>query len=94
MLKLTPDKAIAVAEAASLRRWEPSCRVPVVWAYDDETGALLLEAIACETPVSETQGEVSLLRVAELIGALHHAAEPRVGNGIVPLAERVDFVFE
>jgi streptomycin 6-kinase len=93
ILKLIPDRPLAVAEAAALRSWEPSGRVPAVWRYDPELGALLLEAIPGETPVSESARQVSLREVAGLIGALHQAGTPAVGQGVVSLAERVEFIF-
>lgn len=94
MLKLSPDTELAMAEAVSLGRWASSGRVPAVWGYDAEVGALLLEAIPGETPVSEGAGQVPLPEVAGLIGALHRAGTPSVGHGVVSLAERVEFIFE
>jgi streptomycin 6-kinase len=93
MIKLTPDSALAAAEATSLKAWASSGRVPAVWAEDVRFGALLLEAITDETPVSESNAPVAVSEVSGLIAALHHAAEPAVGNGVVSLSERVEFIF-
>jgi streptomycin 6-kinase len=93
MLKLVPDRSLAVAEATALRSWESSGRVPEVWGYDADLGALLLEAIPGDT-MSESARQVALSEVAELIGALHRAGAPTVGQGVVLLAERVEFIFE
>jgi streptomycin 6-kinase len=92
MLKLTPDTRLAVAEATSLTEWAASDRVPSVWRYDAERGALLLEAIPREEPLSETGLHVPLPEVAGLIDVLHRTGTPAVGNGIVSLTERVDFI--
>jgi streptomycin 6-kinase len=93
MLKLVPDRSLAQAEASSLRSCESSGRVPRVWGYDADLGALLLEAIPGETPLSESARLVQLRDVAGLIGALHRAATPCLGRDVVPLPERVEFIF-
>jgi streptomycin 6-kinase len=90
VLKLCPDPALTAAEGRALRAWARSGRVPAVWECDGVAGALLLEAIADETPVSERPGAVALGAVADLIGALHATGDPR---GFDPLADRVEFVF-
>jgi streptomycin 6-kinase len=94
MLKLTPDTAIAGAEARALRSWAPSGRVPLVWGFDAAVGALLLEAMPDETPLSEARVEVGLRDIAGLIGALHDTGEPVIGDGVVSLADRVAFIFD
>jgi streptomycin 6-kinase len=95
--QLTPDAELGAAEAWALRSWEPSGRVPLVWGYDATLGALLLEAIPSETPLSELSElgmAVELDAVANLIGGLHRSGAPVVANGVVSLAERVEFIFE
>jgi streptomycin 6-kinase len=94
VLKLTPDVQLGAAEAWALRRWELSGRVPLVWGHDAALGALLLEAIPSETPLSELGRAVALDEVANLIGALHRSGAPVVGDGVVPLAARVEFIFQ
>jgi streptomycin 6-kinase len=94
VLKLTPDGQITAEEASALQRWEPSGRVPLVWGYDPPLGALLLEAIPNETPLSELGTAVELAEVANLIGALHRCGTPAAADGLVSLAERVEFIFE
>ena len=94
MLKLTPDAVLGGEEASALRRWESSGRVPLVWGYDPALGALLLEAIAGETPLSERRAPVELDEVADLIGELHRSGAPAVTEGWARLAERVEFLFE
>lgn len=94
MLKLTPDSNLTAAEAAALRSWAASGRVPLVWGVDLAAGALLLEALPDETPLSEAGVEVSLRDVAGLIGALHSSGAPVVADGVVSLADRVAFIFE
>ena len=94
VLKLTPDPQIAVGEATALRSWESSGRVPAVWGHDAGLGALLLEAIPNELPLSELGKAIELNEIAALIGSLHRSGTPLVGNGVGPLSERIEFVFE
>lgn len=93
VLKLTPDAAIARGEAAALRRWEASGRVPLVWEHDEGLGALLLEAIPNEAPLAELRSGVSVEEVAGLVGALHAAGAPLVADGVETLAARVEVMF-
>lgn len=93
VLKLTPDVALGTAEAAALRRWEPSGRVPAVWGHDAALSALLLEAIPDETPLAERGAAVELDEVARLIGDLHRGSGPADADGWERLAERVEFIF-
>lgn len=94
VLKLTPDPELGSAEASALQGWESSGRVPLVWGYDPPSGALLLEAIPNETPLSELGTAVELAEVANLINGLHRCAAPGAADGVVSLAERVEFIFE
>jgi hypothetical protein len=64
-----------------------------VWGYDAALGALLLEAIPSEGPLSELGVALEPDEAANLIGGLHRSGEPVVGNGVVSLAERVEFIF-
>ncbi len=91
ILKLTPDPRLAAAEAAALRCWESSGRVPQVWGHDHGAGALLLEAIAGEVPLADRGAPVALRDIAALIGALHRATPPAASAP--PLAERVEFIY-
>lgn len=91
MLKLTPDADLAAAEAAALWSWQPSGRVPAVWGA--APGAVLLEALPDETPLAESGRPVGPAEIAGLIADLHRTGPPVPGPGVVPLAERVDFVF-
>jgi streptomycin 6-kinase len=94
VLKLTPDPELGATEASALRRWEPSGRVPLVWGYDAGLGALLLEAIPSETPLSELGRAVALDEVTNLIGGLHRSGAPVAADGWATLAERVEFIFD
>jgi streptomycin 6-kinase len=93
VLKLTPDAELVAAQASALQRWEPSGRVPLVWGYDPPLGALLLEAVPNETPLSELGRAVELAEVANLIGGLHRCGAPVIANGFGSLAEGVEFIF-
>lgn len=94
MMKLSPEPRLATAEAMALRAWEASGRVPAVWEYDAEVGALLLEGFPNETPLSELSEVGELGDVAGLIRALHGSGSPAIGGGLVSLAERVEFIFD
>ena len=96
MLKLTPAWDTARTEADALRHWEPSGRVPHVWGHDADTGALLLEAMPNEAPLSAADDNtpVSMRDIAELITGLHDSGSPVQGDGVISLAERVEFIFE
>lgn len=93
ILKLTPDPAIASAEATALRVWAPTGRVPAVYAAG--TGALLLEAITPETPLAEQAESAPLTEVAALIQALHAPgfADEAAAGGIGSAAARTDELF-
>lgn len=93
VLKLTPDAELAGPEASALKSWAPSGRVPLVWGYDAALGALLLEAIPNETPLSERRTAVGLDDIAALIEALHRSGAPVLTKGVIALADRVDFIF-
>ena len=94
VLKLTPEPELGAAEASALQRWESSGRVPLVWGHDAPSGALLLEAISSETPLSELGRAVELAEVANLIAGLHRCGAPVAANGVVSQAERVEFIFD
>jgi streptomycin 6-kinase len=93
ILKLSPDAALAAAEGAVLRGWAASRRVPLVWRDAPELGALLLEAIPNETPLSELGRPVEVAEIAGLIDALHGGAAPGLADRAERLADRIEFVF-
>lgn len=94
LLKLTPDAQLGIAEASALRGWESSGHVPQVWRSDTSSGAILLEALPSETPLSETGIAVDVDEVGKLISALHRTGSPVVADGVASLAERVEFIFD
>jgi streptomycin 6-kinase len=93
ILKLSPEPALVEAEVGALRCWRRSRHVPALWAWDLPSSALLLEALPDEAPLSESSSRVSLDEVAALIAALHEVPMPTDTPGVVPLLERVDFIF-
>jgi streptomycin 6-kinase len=94
VLKLTPDAELGREEASALRHWESSRRMPLLWGHDPAVGALLLEAIPGETPLSERRAAVELDGVANLIGELHRSGAPAVADAWATLAARVELIFE
>lgn len=93
ILKLIPDQALAAIEAVVLRGWEPTGCVPPLWGHDKAAGALLLEAIPNEIPLWESRTQVNLADVAGLIGALHQSGAAVAADGVVSLADRVEFIY-
>lgn len=93
VLKLIPEPEIAQAEARALRVWERSGRVPKVFEHDPAVGALLLEAIPNESPLSERDEGVPVSDVADLIGGLHRTDVSVADHGVVSLAEGVERMF-
>ena len=93
VLKLAPETSLALAEAWALRSWGPSGRVPAVYEADAALGAVLLEAIPGERTLLDSGRVPGAGEVAVLIGALHDAGEPALRDGVVTLAERVEFIF-
>ena len=94
VLKLTPDADLGAAEASALRSWESSGRVPLVWGYHAAFGALLLEGIPNELPLSELGMAVEQDEIANLIGALHRNGGRPVGDSVGSLREGIEFIFE
>ena len=46
VLKLSPDRTLMAAEASALRAFGASGRVPKVLEFNEESGAILMEAVA------------------------------------------------
>jgi streptomycin 6-kinase len=93
VLKLCPVPSLSRAEAQALRAWRPSGRVPALWEADATAGALLLEALPDEAPLSEHADAVAIGEVAGVIRALH-AVPPRRTNAVPPLSARIEFIFD
>ncbi|GAA1218923.1 phosphotransferase [Prauserella alba] len=93
ILKITPDAAIATAEAAALRVWAQTGRVPAVYA--EAGGALLLEALPSETTLADRATSAPLGDIADLIRALHGCGSPdrAAERGFGPSADRTDLLF-
>jgi streptomycin 6-kinase len=94
MLKLTPEPTLTAAENAALSAWASSGRVPAVWGCDVTLGALLLQAIPTEQPLSERAAPAGCSEIVQLIAALHRADISEIETRIVSVAERVEFIFE
>jgi streptomycin 6-kinase len=73
VLKLTPDPAIAEAEAIALREWAGTAHAADLLAADPGAGALLLERVRPGTKVSESPELPSLAAFAELLAGLREA---------------------
>lgn len=93
ILKLSPDPQLAGAENAALSAWAGLPQVPAVWSFDQSLGALLLEGIRDETPLSESSAPRSVDEITQLIGTLHRVVAPLGMPGISLLPDRVEWVF-
>jgi streptomycin 6-kinase len=94
VLKLSPDRTLGVAEASALTAWRPSGRVPHLLEFDEEMGALLMEAIQPGTPLADSEAAIPLEAIAGLVRDLHSAPGENDMTNFPPLIERVEFVFE
>jgi streptomycin 6-kinase len=90
VLKVSPDRARLVNEAAALDRWE-TVHTPSVLAVDESAGALLIEAIEPGTPLVESPTYPDMESVAELLTSLHATGVP--DPSYPPLAQHVAYLF-
>jgi streptomycin 6-kinase len=93
VLKLCPDPSLSRAEAQALRAWRSSGRVPALWEADVTVGALLLEALPDERPLSERAEPVAIGDVAGLLRALH-VPPPASPREFPALSARIGFIFD
>jgi streptomycin 6-kinase len=90
VLKTSPDRSRLALEASALAAWQ-TVHAPAVIAFDEQVGALLLEAIEPGTPLIVSSVYPSLESVAGLLSALHGQS---VSAGSYPaVARRVDNLF-
>ena len=94
VLKLSPDRSLIVAEAATLDVWRASGRVPELFEFNDDSGALLMEALRPGTALTSGMKKSRLSEVVGLVRVLHAGADEAVLAGFPPLIERVEFIFE
>jgi streptomycin 6-kinase len=91
VVKISPDRARLVREAAALNRWTTT-HTPTVFGVDENLGALLLEAIEPGTPLVESLAYPRLDSMTQLLTSLyeHGAPDPTYP----PLAQRVTYLFD
>jgi streptomycin 6-kinase len=94
VLKVSPDRSLIVAEAATLDLWRASGRVPELFEFNDDSGALLMEALRPDTALTSGMKKSRLSEVVGLVRDLHAGADEAVLAGFPPLIERVEFIFE
>lgn len=93
VVKLSPDRALGIAEASALGAWQASGRVPRILEFDDDSGALLMEAIRPGTRLADEQVAIRLDEVVELVRDLHVHGEDEAIEAFPALIERVEFIF-
>lgn len=91
VLKVSPEQSRIRDEAAALARWT-TAHVPVVYAVDEDAGALLIEAIEPGTPLVESPDYPSTGSLASLMRSLHADGSP--DPAYRPVAERIAYLFE
>jgi len=92
VLKLTPDLAIAAAEALALRAWAGTAHVVDLIDAKLDAGALLLEKIEPGTRVVDQPELPEASEMAELLTGLRCAPGDYVGQ-LPTLAKRMDATF-
>jgi streptomycin 6-kinase len=90
VLKTSPDRPRLALEASVLAAWD-TVHAPAVIAFDEQSGALLLESIEPGVPLIVTSVYPTLDSVAGLMSALHGQSVPSASYPAV--AERVDNLF-
>lgn len=75
VLKASPDRARLAFEAAALSAWH-TVHTPAVIAFDEQLGALLIEAIEPGTPLVITSAYPAMEDVAELLSSPHASGVP------------------
>jgi streptomycin 6-kinase len=90
VLKLSPDRPRLAWEAAALNAWM-TVHAPRVIRFDEDLGALLIEAIEPGTPLDMSPGYPSMETVGKLVNALHEGSR----DPSFPTVERrVAYLFE
>jgi streptomycin 6-kinase len=90
VLKASPDRSRLIVEASALTAWH-TVHSPEVIAFDDQLGALLLEAIEPGTPLIVSMRYPALERVVGLLSALH--GQPVTDGSYPTVTQRVDDLF-
>ena len=90
VLKASPDRARLVGEAAALGAWR-TVHTPAVIGLDEQTGALMIEAVEPGTPLVVSAAYPGADTIAELLGWLHHSGVP--DPRFAPLEHRVAALF-
>jgi streptomycin 6-kinase len=90
VLKTSPDRSRLALEASALAAWD-TVHAPAVMAFDEQIGALLLEAIEPGLPLIVTSVYPTLDSLAGLLNALHGQLVPDSSYPVV--AQRVDDLF-
>jgi streptomycin 6-kinase len=90
VLKVSPDRARIAQEAAALRAWH-TVHVPGMIRFDEDLGALLIEAIDPGAPLDLSPDYPSLEAVGELVTALHGGTQDPSFPTVEP---RVAYLFD
>lgn len=90
VLKTSPDRSRLALEASALAAWD-TIHTPAVIAFDEQVGALLLEAIEPGMPLIVSSTYPTLESVAALLSALHGQSVSE--NAYPAVAQRVDDLF-
>ncbi len=89
VLKLSPDRTRLAQECAALGAWI-SVHIPKVIRFDEQLGALLMEAIDPGTPLSLSPNPPSAESLGELVRSLQAGSRD---PSFPPLERRVEYLF-
>lgn len=92
VLKLTPDRSIAEAEAIALRAWARTPHAVGLLDSEPEAGALLLDRVLPGTKAAALPGLPTFEDFAELLAGLRDAAAPDLAR-LRSSAEGVEFIY-
>jgi streptomycin 6-kinase len=92
VLKLTPDRSIADAEALALGAWAATLHVPDLLDADLCEGALLLEKVEPGAKLSDQAELPPFTEIADLLLSLRAAPQDAIGQ-LPTLGERLDFLY-
>ena len=91
VIKASPDRARLAVEAAALHAWD-TVHTPTVITFDEQLGALLIEAIEPGTPLAVSSIYPEIEHIAELLSCLHAGGVP--DRSYPTVGRRVAYLFD
>jgi streptomycin 6-kinase len=91
VIKASPDRARLAFEATALNAWH-TVHTPAVIEFDEQLGALVIEAIEPGTPLAVSSIYPEAQQIAELLSSLHASGVP--DPFFATLGQRVAYLFD